>query len=99
MGFTADRRVHLSAFGDSALWAVAMIGASAPLRLVDGACRRSDGKVVVVVRDLEHHLFVLFAGHLLGQGAGFLGSPTPVFWIAEKWDIGHGSGPFLGPTL
>ena len=59
MGFTADRRVHLSAFGDSALWAVAMIGASAPLRLVDGACRRSDGKVVVVVRDLEHHLFVL----------------------------------------
>ena len=26
MGFTADRRVHLSAFGDSAIWAVAVIG-------------------------------------------------------------------------
>ena len=26
VGFTADRRVHLSAFGDSAIWAVAVIG-------------------------------------------------------------------------
>ena len=54
--------------------ATAVIGGSTPLRLVDGAYCRPDGKVVIVVRDLKHHLFVLFAGHLLGQGAGFLGS-------------------------
>jgi hypothetical protein len=23
----------------------------------------------------------------------------PMFWIVEMRDIGHGSGPFLGPTL
>ena len=54
MGFTASRRVHLSAFGDSAIWAVAMIGASAPLRL--GALSRSRSKLLVIFRDPEHYL-------------------------------------------
>jgi hypothetical protein len=54
--FAADHRVLLSAFGDSAIWAVAVIGASAPLRLVDGAYSRFDGKPVVIIRDLEHRL-------------------------------------------
>ena len=94
MGFTADRRVHLSAFGDSAIWAVAMIGASAPLRL--GALSRSRSKLLVIFRDPEHYLLGCFVIHLLGQDTGFLGSFAPVFGIAEMRDIGHGGGPFLG---
>jgi hypothetical protein len=95
VGFTASRRVHLSAFGDSAIWAVAMIGASAPLRL--GALSRSRSKLLVIFRDPEHYLLGCFVIHLLGQDTGFLGSFAPMFWIVEMRDIGHGSRPLLGP--
>ena len=67
MDFTADHRVLLSAFGDSAIWAVALIGASAPLRLVDGAYSRSDGKKFVIVRDSEHHLPGRFVARLFAR--------------------------------
>ena len=35
-----------------------IIGASAPLRLADRACSQVDGKIVVIVRDPEHQLFL-----------------------------------------
>ena len=94
MGFTADCRVHLSAFGDSPIWAVAVTGASPPLRL--GALSCSCSKLLVIVRDPEHYLLGCFVIHLLGQDMGFLGSFAPVFGIVEMRDIGHGGGPFLG---
>jgi adenylate cyclase len=50
-----------------------------PLRLVNGAYRRSDGKPVVNAGGLEHYLFGRFVVHLLGDGAGFFGSLAPTF--------------------
>ena len=41
---------------DSPAPANGIIGASGPLRLADRACRRVDGKIVVIVRDPEHQL-------------------------------------------
>ena len=75
------------------------IGASAPLRLVDRAFSRSGTKIVTIVRDPEHQLLGCLIGRLLGQDPGFLGSAAIIFWIVEMRDIGHGSSPFLGPTL
>jgi hypothetical protein len=63
---------------------VAVTGASAPLRLIDGAYLRSDGKVVVIVRDLQHHFFGPFAVHLLGKNAGFFRSLMPVLRNAVR---------------
>ena len=43
---------------DSPAPANGIIGASGPLRLADRACSRVDGKIVVIVRDPEHQLFL-----------------------------------------
>jgi hypothetical protein len=40
-----------------------IVGTSAPLCLVDGAYSRSDGNLIVIVRDLEHHLLGAFVAH------------------------------------
>jgi len=53
------------------------------LRLVARAYSRSDGKIVVIVRDPEHQLLGRFVAHPLGQDAGFFRSLVPVFRIAE----------------
>jgi hypothetical protein len=47
-------------------------------------------KLLLIVRDAEHYLLGRFVAHLLGQDTGFLGSPTPMFWIFQMRDIGHG---------
>ena len=75
---------------DSPAPANGIVGASARLRLLRGAYRRSHGKLDVIVRDPEHYLLGCFVVHLLGQDTGFLGSPTPMFWIFQMRDIGHG---------
>ena len=61
--------------------------ASAPLRL--GVYSRSDGKVIVVVCDLEHQLPGAFGVHLLGQNANFFGSLPPMFRVVEMRGDGH----------
>ena len=65
-------------------------------KLVDGAYSRSDGKLVVIVRDLEHHLLGPFVAHPLGQDAGFFGTPVPIFGVVEMWCNGHETRRFLG---
>ena len=70
--------------------------ASAPLRL--GVYSRSDGKVIVVVCDLEHQLPGAFGVHLLGQDANFFGSLPPMFRVVEMRGDGHETHPFLGHT-
>ena len=92
--FTADHRVLFSAFGDSALLAVAVMGASASLRFVRGAYRRSDGKLDVIVRDPEHQLLGPFVARLLGQDARFFRSLVPLFGAVEVLRFnGHGTHP------
>ena len=55
------------------------------------AHRRSDRKLVVIVRDPQHHLSGRFVAHLLGQDAGFFGAPAPMFRVAKIMrGIGHG---------
>ena len=56
-------------------------------------------KLLLIVRDAEHYLLGRFVAHLLGQDTGFLGSSAIIFWIVEMRGNGHGSGPFLGPTV
>jgi hypothetical protein len=58
-----------------------IVGASAPLRLVHGTYSRFDGKPVVIIRDLEHHLLAQLAAHLLGHGTGFFRSLVPIFGV------------------
>src|SRR5215831_15051632 len=76
-----------------------IVGASAPLRLVHGAYSRFDGKPVVIIRDLEHHLLAQLAAHLLGHGTGFFRSPVPVLWVVELRCSEHGTRPFSDHSL
>ena len=55
------------------------------------AHRRSDRKLVVIVRDPQHHLPERLVAHLFGQDAGFFGAPAPMFRVAKIMrGIGHG---------
>jgi hypothetical protein len=49
----------------------------------DKAYRCSDGELVVILRDPQHHLLGRFASHLLGQDAGFFRSIVPMLWVVE----------------
>src|SRR6516165_3116946 len=75
-----------------------IIGASAPLPLVDGAYSRFDGKLVVIIRDLKHHLLVQFVAHLLGQDASFFRSLAPILGVVELRCIEQGTRPFSDHT-
>ena len=66
---------------------------SAPPRLADNAHRGSDGKLVIIVRDPQHHLLGRFVNHLLSQDAGFFGSLAPMLWVVEMRANGHGTRP------
>jgi len=71
------------------------IGASVALRL--GAYSRFDGKLVLLIRDLEHRLLDPYVAHLLGQGAGFFRSPVPISVVVELRCKEHGTRPFSDP--
>src|SRR6516165_2081287 len=70
-------------------------GGSAPPR--PGAYSRFDGKLVVLIRDLEHRLLDPYVAHLLGQGAGFFRSPVPISVVVELRCKEHGTRPFSDP--
>ena len=53
MGFTADRRVHLSAFGDSAICAVAVIGSAMRASWIALEAKAS-GRVDISAIELAH---------------------------------------------
>ena len=64
-----------------------IVGASAPLRLVDDATgekllevahNRSDSKAIAILSDHQHRLLGRFVGHPRGQVASFFGSLVPI---------------------
>jgi hypothetical protein len=80
--------------GEFACPAKGIVGALAPRCLVHGAYSRFDGKPVVIIRDLEHHLLAQLAAHLLGHGTGFFRSLVPIFGVVElRWSE-HGTRSF-----
>src|SRR6516164_9871996 len=65
-------------------------------KLVDGARSRVDGKIVVIVGDLEHQLPGPLGVHLLSQDADFFRSLVPMLGVVEVPGIWHGTRAFLG---
>src|SRR6516162_8853663 len=89
---------------DSLTPANGIVGASAPLRLVDDATgekllevahNRSDSKAIAILSDHQHRLLGRFVGHLRGQVVSFFGSLMPISGADSVRCYGHGARFFL----